>query len=82
MKHYVYMIQTTNSYKSKTYVGYSTNPQKRLLTHNSNKGAKSTKGHNWKLIYVKKFKNRSEALSYEYYLKRDRIMRKIIINKS
>ncbi len=74
------MIQTTNSYKSKTYVGYSTNPQKRLLTHNSNKGAKSTKGHNWKLIYSKTFNSKSKALSYEYYLKKNRIKRKYIIN--
>ncbi len=76
------MIRTVNSKINKSYVGYSNNPEKRLIDHNKNKGAKSTKGHNWKLIYVKKFKNKSEALSYEYYLKRDRKMRKIIINKS
>ena len=82
MNHFVYMIKTINSKVDKTYIGYSNNPKNRLKKHNSSKGAKSTKGHNWKLIYVKKFKNKSEALSYEYYLKRDRIMRKIIINKS
>ena len=75
------MIQTTNSYKSKTYVGYSTNPQKRLLTHNSNKGAKSTKGHNWKIIYIKEFNTKSEALSYEYNLKRDKKKRDYIKTK-
>tara|TARA_Y100000590_G_scaffold449750_1_gene588383 strand:+ start:550 stop:780 length:231 start_codon:yes stop_codon:yes gene_type:complete len=76
------MIQTKNSKMNKTYVGYSNNPEKRLKKHNLNRGAKSTKGHNWKLIYLKKFKTKSEALSYEYYLKRDRKRRKFIINKS
>ena len=73
---------TVNSKINKTYVGYSNNPHIRLKKHNLNKGAKSTKGHNWKLIYTKKFKTKSEALSYEYYLKRDRKKKKIIINKS
>ncbi len=82
MKHFVYMIKTVNSKINKTYVGYSDNPEKRLKKHNSSKGAKSTKGHIWKLIYIKKFKTKSEAMSYEHYLKRDRKKRKFIINKS
>ena len=75
------MIRTVNSKINKTYVGYSYNPEKRLKIHNLNKGAKSTKGRNWELIYKKRFKTKSEAMSYEYYLKRDRKKRKIIINK-
>tara|TARA_Y100001970_G_scaffold292764_1_gene435707 strand:+ start:1490 stop:1738 length:249 start_codon:yes stop_codon:yes gene_type:complete len=82
MKHFVYMIRTVNSKINKSYVGYSNNPEKRLIDHNKNKGAKSTKGHNWKLIYKKKFETKSEAMRFEYCLKKDRKMRKFIINKS
>ena len=45
---------------------------KRLKKHNSNKGAKSTKGYKWIVIYKKKFINKNEALSYEYSLKKDK----------
>ena len=31
------------------------NLENRLLAHNSNKGAKSTKGYKWELVFKKKF---------------------------
>ena len=40
--------------------------------HNLNKGAKSTKGYKWELVYKKKFISKQKALSFEYKLKRDR----------
>ena len=40
--------------------------------HNSNKGAKSTKGYKWELVYKKKFFSKQKALSFEYKLKKDR----------
>ena len=75
MSYYVYLIKTINSKISKSYVGYTNNISKRLEKHNTNKGAKSTKGFQWKLIYKKKFTTRSKAMSYEYKLKKDRILR-------
>jgi putative endonuclease len=74
------MIKCTTLDVNKTYVGYTNNIKLRLKKHNENKGAKSTKGHNWILIYKKKFKNKSEAMSFEYKLKKDRTQRKIILN--
>ena len=65
----------------KTYVGYSTNVKNRLYKHNSNTGAKSTKGYKWKLIYIKKFKTKSAAMSFEYMLKKNKVLRKKIFNK-
>ena len=44
----------------------------RIKKHNANKGAKSTKGYKWLLIYSKKFKSKNEAMSYEYKLKKDK----------
>ena len=73
MTYFVYMLITISKNKKKTYVGYTNNLTQRLKKHNSNKGAKSTKGHNWKLIYSKTFNSKSKALSYEYYLKKNRI---------
>ena len=81
MSFYVYIIKTISSRISKTYVGYTNNLIKRLNTHNSNKGAKSTKGHKWELIYKKKFISKSQAMSYEYHLKNNRKLRKDILDK-
>ena len=76
------MIKTKNSRVNKTYVGYSKNVKVRLQHHNSNKGAKSTKGYEWVLIYKKNFKTKSEAMSYEYKLKKDRKKRLSIIKRN
>ena len=81
MYYYVYMLKSISSNKPKSYVGYTNNLQIRLEKHNTNKGAKSTKGYKWLLIYNKKFKSKSEAMSYEYKLKKDRIKRKLILEK-
>ena len=75
------MLKSITPGTKKTYVGYTDNIDKRLIKHNSNKGAKSTKGYKWLLIYTKKFMTKSEAMSYEYKLKKDRNKRKIILNR-
>jgi putative endonuclease len=75
------MLKSITSTKPKTYVGYTNNIELRLQKHNSNKGAKSTKGHKWLLIYSKKFKSKSQAMSYEYKLKKNRKNRKEILSK-
>ena len=80
MYFYVYMIKSTSYGFNKTYVGYTKNIKNRLIKHNSNKGAKSTKGHKWILIYKKRFKTKNEAMSFEYKLKKDRLKRNILIN--
>ena len=78
MYHYVYMLLTVNSKTAITYVGYSTNPIKRLDRHNRGIGAKFTKGRTWKIIYKKKLKNKSDALKREHELKKDRKLRNYI----
>ena len=55
MRFHVYMIITKKIGRYTTYVGYSKNIEKRLLLHNSSKGAKFTKGNYWKIIYQKKY---------------------------
>ncbi len=81
MFYYVYMLKTVSNNHLKTYVGYTNNVTLRLKKHNNNTGAKSTKGHKWKLIFKKKFLSKSIAMSYEYYLKKNRKLRKEILYK-
>ena len=72
MVYYVYLIKTLDGYLDKSYVGYTNNITQRLNKHNSNMGAKSTKGYKWELVYKKKFFSKRKALSFEYKLKNDR----------
>ncbi len=81
MAHYVYILKTLEGYFSKTYVGYTTNIIKRLNKHNTSKGAKSTRGYKWKVIYKKRFNSKSIALAYEYSLKKDRKKRLSILKE-
>ena len=64
--------------KPVTYVGYTNNLKKRISLHNSGKGAKFTKGRKWKLIYKEHFNSKNEAISREYYIKKNRSLRKKI----
>ncbi len=82
MPYYVYMIKTIGGSYSKSYVGYTNNINRRIKKHNENKGAKSTKGYKWKLIYQRKFLSKSKAMSYEYELKKDKTKRKKILEKT
>jgi len=65
-----------------TYVGYTNNLRKRIALHNQGKGAKFTRGRQWKLIYKEKMESKSEAISREYYIKNNRIVRNLIKNKN
>ena len=68
--------------KTITYVGYTKNIKKRIELHNSGKGAKFTRGREWELIYKEKFKSKKEAISREYYIKSNRILRNKIKNEN
>lgn len=81
MSYHVYLIITTSSKIKKSYVGYTKNLKKRLILHNSGKGAKSTKGFKWKLLFKKKFITKIEAMKFEYFLKKNRSLRKKLIFK-
>ena len=80
MVYYVYLIKTLKGYLNKSYVGYTDNIQKRLTKHNSNLGARSTKGYKWEIVYKKRFYSKYKALSYEYKLKNDRKKRLKLID--
>ena len=79
MNFYVYMLKSSDI-KPITYVGYTNNLNKRIKQHNSGKGAKFTRGRKWKLIYKEKYKTKKEAISREYYIKKNKSFRKKIKN--
>ena len=78
MNYYVYLLLTKSGKNHISYVGYTNNLINRLKKHNSSNGAKFTKGRKWKVIYSKKYNNKSTALKEEYKLKNDYKKRKII----
>ena len=72
----------SRSIKPVTYVGYTNNLKKRINLHNTGKGAKFTKGRKWILIYKEKIKSKKEAISREYYIKKNRKLRNKIKNEN
>ena len=81
MTYYVYMLKSVSRILKKTYVGYTNNLDKRIFLHNTNKGAKSTKGYKWELVHKKRFYSKNKALSFEYELKKDRKGRTKLLNQ-
>ena len=61
MSYFVYLIGNNKNKKLITYVGYTNNLRKRIALHNSGKGAKFTRGRNWKLIYYEKYKTKKRG---------------------
>ena len=78
MPYFVYVLGTCKSSKFITYVGYTNDLKKRLLLHNKGKGAKFTRGRCWKIIHKEIFRTKKEAISREYYIKRNRKLRNLI----
>ena len=78
VKYYVYVIGSYKKSKLTTYVGYTKNLKERINLHNRGKGAKFTRGRKWKMIYKEKYSTKSEAISREYYIKKNRKFRNSI----
>ena len=68
---YVYVLGTLTPRGTRTYVGWTFDPSRRLGQHNGGTGAKSTRGHQWSLLYIEKLATRVDAMSREWHLKRD-----------
>ena len=82
MPYFVYLIISKSKNKKKfSYVGYTGDLKKRLDLHNSGKGAKFTRGSNWKLLYQEELSSKSEAMRREAHLKKDRKLRSQLRNQ-
>ena len=76
---FVYVLGSTGKGGPKTYVGWTNDLEQRLAAHNAGKGAKSTRGRIWTLLYAERCKSRPAALSREWHMKRDRAFRKRLL---
>lgn len=76
---FVYVLACVGADKPATYVGWTTDVEKRLAAHNAGTGAKSTRGRAWVLIHTEVFRNKADAMSREWHLKRDRKLRKALL---
>jgi len=76
MSCFVYILGSTGKGGARTYVGWTTDLDRRLGQHNAGTGARSTRGRTWRLLYAERHATRGEAMSREWRLKRDRALRK------
>jgi putative endonuclease len=81
MPSFVYVLKTQNpDGRTITYVGWTLDLERRLAEHNgkpasAQKGAKSTRGRVWSLVYAEKHRTRKGAMRREFVLKTDRKFR-------
>lgn len=75
MSCFVYVLGSDSHGGWRTYVGWTTDLEKRLARHNDGTGARSTRGRQWRLLYAEPYATREQAMSREWYLKRDRRFR-------
>jgi putative endonuclease len=78
MAFYVYVLGCSDRGGVRTYVGWTTDPDRRLAEHNAGTGARSTRGRVWVLLHLEEMESKRDAMSREWHLKRDRRTRKRI----
>lgn len=76
---YVYILGCETPRGWRTYVGWTTDLERRVAVHNAGKGARSTRGRQWVLLYAERHPTRPLAMRREWYLKRDRRLRKAVV---
>ncbi len=72
---FVYVLGSLRGADRRTYVGWCVDLDQRLSAHNAGRGARSTRGRAWVLLYAERYATRREAMSREVALKRDRKFR-------
>lgn len=78
---YVYILGSDGPGGPRTYVGWTNDLDARLNAHNSGRGAKSTRGRTWVMLYAERLPTRNEAMSREWHLKRDRKLRRQVLDR-
>lgn len=77
---YVYVLGADGPGGYRTYVGWTTDLERRIAQHNAGTGARSTKGRQWTLLYAERHTVRNDAMSREWHLKRDRKFRRYLVD--
>jgi putative endonuclease len=73
---FVYVIGCADKDGIRTYVGWTTEPDRRLAEHNAGRGARSTRGRRWRFLHLEQHASKQAAMSREWHLKRDRSFRR------
>jgi len=79
---FVYILGSFGKGGYRTYVGWTSDLDRRLAQHNNGTGARSTRGRVWALLYVEPYATRREAMSREWHLKRDRRFRRQLAQRA
>jgi putative endonuclease len=81
---FVYVLKCENpDGRAVTYVGWTLDLERRLAEHNgkksgAHKGARTTRGRAWALVYAEKHRTRKGAMRREVVLKRDKKFRALL----
>jgi len=67
MSYYVYVLKSERTGSS--YVGHTSNIERRLIEHNNGESLSTRRRGPWKLVYQEEYKTRSEAATKEKYFK-------------
>ena len=78
MLFFAYVLGSRRKNDRRTYVGWTTDLKRRLQQHNAGRGAKSTRGREWILLYSEPCKTRSDAMSREWHIKHDKKFRTML----
>ena len=73
---FVYVLGTMTRHGPLTYVGWTHDIACRLAQHNAGQGARFTRGRVWVLLHTERLKSKRAAMSREWRLKRDRMLRR------
>jgi putative endonuclease len=68
MNYTVYILYSQS--KDKYYIGYSQNPEERLLEHNSGATPSTRPGIPWILVYKEEFADKTAAIKRENAIKK------------
>ncbi len=72
---YVYILSTIETHNFYTYVGWTNDLAKRLDMHNQGKGARFTRGRQWKIVYAERYLSKTGAMKREWEIKNDKKFR-------
>jgi putative endonuclease len=67
MPYFIYILKSESTGSS--YVGHTSNLEKRLVEHNYGKSLSTRGKRPWRLVYNEEYATRSEAVSRERYFK-------------
>ena len=75
--YYIYVLQSQDN-SERFYLGFTSDLEKRLISHNSGKNI-STRGSQWELVYYEAYTTEYYARYRERRLKRNRRMKQFLL---